>query len=110
MPELNFADGTKNPETREIYFMQKLVTLKYILFLREKLTFIMIPLIQKQLNEFQCMVWNNHRIRFQKNTLMPDGIPNYIYDFPERYELEQCGNILLSGLWWKKLQNIPAPF
>ena len=27
--------------------------------------------------------WNNHKIRFQKKTDRPDGIPNELYDFPE---------------------------
>ena len=51
----------------------------------------MIPLIQQQLDEFKDLVWNPHRIRYQKHTLMADGIPNHIYDFPERYGLAQCG-------------------
>lgn len=57
----------------------------------------MIPLIQKQLDEFKDMIWNAHRIRFQKNTLMPDGVPNHIYDFPKEYGLEQCGNNFFCG-------------
>ena len=29
--------------------------------------------------------WNEHRIRTQKNKDAPDGIPNVIYNWPERY-------------------------
>ncbi|XP_066912421.1 uncharacterized protein [Clytia hemisphaerica] len=58
---------------------------------RNILAFIMIPLIQNQLDEFKDVIWNPHRIRFQKDTLMADGIPNHIYDFPENYDLERCG-------------------
>ena len=51
----------------------------------------MIPLIQRELDEFKDTVWNSHRIRFQKDTFMPDGVPNHVYDFPSRYGLEECG-------------------
>ena len=47
--------------------------------------------MQKQLDEFKDVVWNHHRIRFQKETYMPDGVPNHIYNFPEKYGLENCG-------------------
>ena len=55
------------------------------------LAYIMIPLIQRELDEFKDVVWNSHRIRHQKDTYMPDGVPNHIYDFPMQYGLEQCG-------------------
>ncbi|XP_044172915.1 uncharacterized protein LOC122957085 [Acropora millepora] len=32
-----------------------------------------------------------HRIRAQKDTVLPDGVPNHIYSFPEQYGLEKCG-------------------
>ena len=51
----------------------------------------MIPLIQRELDEFKEVVWNTHRIRRQNNTFMPDGIPNHIYAFPKEYGLEECG-------------------
>ena len=43
----------------------------------------MIPVLQKQLDTFKTVVWNVHRIRTQKDTLLPDGVPDHIYDFPE---------------------------
>jgi len=55
------------------------------------LAFIMIPLLQKQLDIFKDTIWNTHRIRAQKDTLLPDGIPNHIYSFPEDYDMEECG-------------------
>ena len=55
------------------------------------LAFIMIPLIQKDLDVFRESVWNTHRIRAQKDTILPDGIPNHTYSFPEQYGLEECG-------------------
>ena len=56
------------------------------------MAYVMVPLIQFQLDEFKDKIWNPHRIRYQKDTLMADGIPNHIYDFPEKYGMEECGN------------------
>lgn len=53
----------------------------------------MVPLIQSQLDEFQNIVWNPHRIRYQKDTVMADGIPNHMYDFPLKYGMEECGKL-----------------
>ena len=55
------------------------------------LAFIVVPLIQKELDVFREIVWNTHRIRVQKETHLPSGIPNHIYSFPEEYDLEECG-------------------
>ena len=52
------------------------------------LAFILIPVIQKQLDSFQETIWNTHRIRRQKSTSLPDGVPDHIYNFPQEYE---CG-------------------
>jgi len=32
-----------------------------------------------------------YRIREQKNTLLPDGVPDHIYEFPEKYGLAEYG-------------------
>ena len=58
---------------------------------RMLLAFLMIPVIQKQLDSFRQTVWNTHRIRTQKDTFLPDGVPQHIYEFPEKYGLEDCG-------------------
>ena len=55
------------------------------------LAYIMIPLIQRELDEFRLTVWNTHRIRAQKETIMADGIPEHIFTFPERYGMEKKG-------------------
>jgi hypothetical protein len=55
------------------------------------LAFILIPLLQRELNTFKDTVWNTHRIRQQKDTELPNGVPNHIYSFPEEYGLEDCG-------------------
>ena len=62
-----------------------------IFIIRNLLAFIMIPVLQKQLDTFRTVVWNVHRIRTQKDTLLPDGVPDHMYDFPEEYGLEECG-------------------
>ena len=58
------------------------------------LAFVMIPLVQKELDIFRSTVWNTHRIRAQKETTLPSGIPNHIYGFPEEYDLEDCGKCI----------------
>lgn len=50
----------------------------------------MVPLFQNEADIFVEM-WNTHRIRAQKQTLLPDGVPNHIYAFPEEYGLHECG-------------------
>ena len=64
------------------------------------LAFLMIPLLQRELDVFKESVWNTHRIRAQKNTNLPAGVPNHIYSFPELYELEDKGkfNVELYNL------------
>ena len=60
---------------------------------RMLLAFMMIPLLQKELDIFKESVWNTHRIRAQKDRNLPAGVPNHIYNFPELYGLEDKGSI-----------------
>ena len=46
------------------------------------LAYFMIPVIQKEVDEFVEVVSNTHRIRTQKDQILPTGIPA-IYNFPE---------------------------
>lgn len=55
------------------------------------LAYVFIPVLQKELDVFRETVWNTHRIRKQKDTILPDGIPNHIYAFPEEYGMNECG-------------------
>jgi len=71
---------------------------------RSILAFLMIPLLQRELDEFKDIVWNSHRIRQQNETYMPDGVPNHIYEFPEKYDLENCGHIVTE----EKLQEVAS--
>ena len=60
---------------------------------RKILAYVFIPIVQREIDLF-VELWNNSRTRFQRNTLMPDGIPNVIYDSPEEYNLEEkCGHL-----------------
>jgi hypothetical protein len=58
---------------------------------RSLLAFLFIPILQKQLDIFKETIWNSHRIRLQKDTNLPHGVPNHIYNFPEEHGLEECG-------------------
>jgi hypothetical protein len=51
----------------------------------------MVTLIQKELDIFREKVCNTHRVRTQKDRLLPDGVPEHIDNFPEQYNLEECG-------------------
>ena len=51
----------------------------------------MVPVIQREIDIFKETIWNSHRIRKQKNTFLPNGVPNHIYEFPEKYGLRECG-------------------
>ena len=53
--------------------------------------FLMIPIMQRELDTFKDIIWNSHRICVQKETFLPNGVPNHIHSFPEEYGLEECG-------------------
>lgn len=68
----------------------------YICFLvfyhfRNLLAYIYIPVIQKELDYFRLSVWNTHRIRKQRQKELPGGIPDHIYDCPDKYGGQRCG-------------------
>ena len=63
----------------------------YFLFLRMILAFILIPLLQRELDTFNDTIWNTHRIRHQNDTELTSGVPNHIFSFPDEYDLEECG-------------------
>ena len=57
------------------------------------LAFIMIPLMQKELDIFKDTIWNAHRIRKQKDAKLPAGIPDHMYSFPQEYDMGECVNV-----------------
>ena len=60
-------------------------------FGRQIMAYIMIPIVQREVDTFVEVVWNSHRIREQKDTFLPDGVPDHIYRCPEKYDLQACG-------------------
>ena len=52
--------------------------------------YVYIPIVQREIDLF-VELWNNSRHRLQRNTLMPDGIPNVIHNCPEEYGMEDKG-------------------
>ena len=56
------------------------------------LAFIMIPMMQIELDTFKDTVWNCYRSRSQKDAVLPAGTPDHIYCFLED-GLEQFGNL-----------------
>ena len=59
------------------------------------LAYIAIPLVRQSIDAFKDMVWNNHKIRRQRKTWLPDANINHLYSFPERYGLKTCGKYQL---------------
>ncbi len=57
---------------------------------RDMLAYVYIPIVQREIDLF-VELWNNSRGRLQRNTLMPDGIPNVIHNCPEEYGIEDIG-------------------
>ena len=53
------------------------------------LAFVMIHSLQKDLDTFKDTIWNSHRIRLQKDTVLPAGVPDHIYNFPGEYGSEE---------------------
>ena len=47
----------------------------------------MVLLVQKELDVFRETVWNTHRIRAQKDTYLPVGVPNHIHNLPINMDL-----------------------
>ena len=54
------------------------------------MAYIFIPVIQRECNIFLSN-WNTHRIREQKNLLLPTGVPDHMFAVPEQYGSTQCG-------------------
>ena len=55
------------------------------------LSYIYIPVVQRELDIFRTTVWNNQRGRHQRNKELPTGVPEHIYTFPEQHGGESCG-------------------
>ena len=53
----------------------------------------MVPHIQREVDIIKDNVWNIHRLRDQKSVYFRSGVPNHIYNYPEKCNLRQCGKI-----------------
>ena len=60
-------------------------------FCSDLLAYVYIPIVQRELDVFRECVWNNHRTPKQKGKELPTGVPEHIFQFPEKYGGEQCG-------------------
>jgi hypothetical protein len=63
----------------------------YLIYYKDLLAYVYIPVVQRELDVFQECVWNNHRTRTQKGKELPAGVPEHIFHFTEKYGGEQCG-------------------
>ena len=68
------------------------------------LAYVYIPVVQKELDVFRVSVWNNHRVRKQKDKELPSGVPEHIYTCPEQHGGEKCG-IPVTSSNYKKWQS-----
>ena len=81
-----------------VLFKQNNINQMQHYFLKKLLVFIMVPPIQRTVDIFKDNVWNIHPIRDQKGVHLPSDAPNHIYNFPEEYNLLQCGKIWECGI------------
>ena len=56
---------------------------------RSIIAYAYIPVLEREMHLFATS-WNNHRIRFQKDAILLDGVPEHFYSFLEKYGLERC--------------------
>lgn len=78
----------------------------------EFLRFCFMPLIQNDLYKF-TRLWNNHRIRQQRNSEVPSGIPNVLYYQPEVFHSQDhslpipCSDETLTRIQNEYAKNKP---
>ena len=53
----------------------------YLCVLRQCLTYVCVPPLSKELEEFRHW-WNTHVIRKNNQADLPSGVPNELYEFP----------------------------
>ena len=60
----------------QYYIIIILCTFRYCL------AFVIVPILQKELDDF-VKWWNSHRIRYNRKSDSPKGIPDDLFDIPE---------------------------
>ena len=68
---------------------------------RNIIAYVYVLVLEREMHLFVTN-WNNGRIRFQKDTILPVGVTVHIYSFPEKYNLEKC-DLSISK---KQLQHV----
>ena len=58
---------------------------------RDILAYVYIYVVQKELDTFKEINWNETRGRKQKEKRLPQGIPNHLYAFPGEHQARDCG-------------------
>ena len=57
-----------------------------------------IPIVQRELDDFRTMVWNNKKGRKQPRKALPNGkTPAFVYEFPEACEGEYEDHAIALG-------------
>ena len=57
-------------------------------------------MLQKHLDTFKDTIWNTHRIQKQTEAFLPDGVPNHVFEFPEKYDPVDCGQFSLFNVFF----------
>jgi hypothetical protein len=65
---------------------------------RDVLAYVYIYVVQKELDKFKDVNWNETRGRKQKEKRLPQGIPNHLYAFPEEHDGRDCGTELSDDI------------
>ena len=67
------------------YVLGYKISLFCVLFIlsRDILSYVYIPVVQKELDVFRTTVWNHKRGRKQINKQLPTGVPDIIFENPE---------------------------
>ena len=64
--------------------IHKLTIIIIIIIIRKVLAYCIVHLIKEELNNFKNY-WNTHKLRHNRQSCLPSGIPNDLFDMPEFY-------------------------
>ena len=78
------------------------------------MAYIFVPVVQRECDIF-ARGWNAHRVRHQAGVILPSGVPNHIFNFPEKYNAEDkhipvTENSLLEVSALAKLDESPLHY
>ena len=55
------------------------------------MAYVYVPIVQRELDDFREIVWNNSRGRKQPLKALPTGVPAHMHAFPETYGYQNYG-------------------